>query len=87
MQSLSNIFIMVFIIIVIQIIISKYFPQLILNDYLFTSIIIFFFLYSFTKNITISLFGTLFTFLLNTFLHYQKMNYENPSEDLLFTDS
>jgi hypothetical protein len=86
-HSLSFISIMVFTIIVIQIIISKYYPKLILNDYLFTSIIIFFFLYLFTKNITISLFGTLFTFLLNTFLHYQKMNYENPSEDLLFTDS
>ncbi len=87
MHSLSYVTVMIFIIIIIQIILSKYYPQLILHDYLYTSILIFIFLYSFSRNIVISLFGTLITFLINTFLHYQKMNYENPSEDLLFTDS
>jgi len=87
MHSLSYITVMIFIIILIQIILSKYYPQLILHDYLYTSILIFIFLYSFSRNIVISLFGTLITFLLNTFLHYQKMKYEYPNENLLFTDS
>lgn len=87
MNSLSYFSIIIFIIIILQIVISQYFPNLLLNDYLYSSLFIFFFLYIFTKNIVISLFGTLITFLINTFLHYQKTDYKNPNEYLLLTDT